>query len=106
MLLHEGLIHIQSQIKPWLLFGESLTLSLKAPTHRPDVQLPYPTTPDLVRVSPNASDVQWLGRCVPTLKSPSGVGRYIETSQHGAICFCTRVNTHLHYYNSILGETL
>ena len=27
MLLHEGLTHIQSQIKPQLLFGESFTLS-------------------------------------------------------------------------------
>ena len=27
MLLHEGLTHIQSQIKPWLLFGESFILS-------------------------------------------------------------------------------
>ena len=27
MLLHEGLTHIQSQIKPWLVFGESFTLS-------------------------------------------------------------------------------
>ena len=27
MLLHEGLTHIHSQIKPWLLFGESFTLS-------------------------------------------------------------------------------
>ena len=26
MHLHEGLTHIQSQIKPWLLFGESFTL--------------------------------------------------------------------------------
>ena len=26
MLLHEGLTHIQSQIKPWLLFGENYTL--------------------------------------------------------------------------------
>ena len=26
MLLHEGLTHIHSQIKPWLLFGESFTL--------------------------------------------------------------------------------
>ena len=28
MLLHEDLTHIQSQIKPWLLFGESFTSSL------------------------------------------------------------------------------
>ena len=27
MLLHEGLTHTQSQIKPWLLFGKSFTLS-------------------------------------------------------------------------------
>ena len=27
MHLHEGLTHIQSQIKPWLLFGESVTLT-------------------------------------------------------------------------------
>ena len=27
MLLHKGLTHIQSQIKPWLLFGKSFTLS-------------------------------------------------------------------------------
>ena len=27
MLLHKGLTHIQSQIKPWLLFGESFSLS-------------------------------------------------------------------------------
>ena len=27
MILHEGLTHIQSQIKPWLLFGESFALS-------------------------------------------------------------------------------
>ena len=27
MLLHKGFTHIQSQIKPWLLFGESFTLS-------------------------------------------------------------------------------
>ena len=26
MLLHKGLTHIQSQIKPWLLIGESFTL--------------------------------------------------------------------------------
>ena len=26
MLLHEGLTHIQSQIKPWLIFGESFAL--------------------------------------------------------------------------------
>ena len=26
MLLHEGLTHIQSQIKPWLLFGENFAL--------------------------------------------------------------------------------
>ena len=26
MLLHKGLTHIQSQIKPWSLFGESFTL--------------------------------------------------------------------------------
>ena len=28
MHLHEGLTHIQSQIKPWLLSGERFTLSL------------------------------------------------------------------------------
>ena len=28
MLLHKGLTHIQSQIKPRLLFGESFTLKL------------------------------------------------------------------------------
>ena len=27
MLLHKGLTHIQSQLKPWLLFGESFALS-------------------------------------------------------------------------------
>ena len=27
MLLHEGLTHIQSKIKPWLLFGESFALT-------------------------------------------------------------------------------
>ena len=35
MLLHKGLTHIQSQIKPWLLIGESFTLmhalQLRAP---------------------------------------------------------------------------
>ena len=29
MHLHEGLTHIQSQIKPWLLSGESFTLTRK-----------------------------------------------------------------------------
>ena len=29
MILHEGLTHIQSQIKPCLLFGESFTLTAK-----------------------------------------------------------------------------
>ena len=29
MLLHGGLTHIQSQIKPWLLFGKSFTLRYK-----------------------------------------------------------------------------
>ena len=28
MLLHESLTQIQSQIKPWLLFGESFTLTV------------------------------------------------------------------------------
>ena len=28
MLLQEGLTHIQSQIKPWLLFGESFNLRM------------------------------------------------------------------------------
>ena len=28
MLLHESLTHIQSQIKPWLLFGESFALRM------------------------------------------------------------------------------
>ena len=32
MLLHEVLIHIQSQIKPWLLFGERFTLSHLLPS--------------------------------------------------------------------------
>ena len=27
MLLHEGLTHIQSQINPWLLFGENFAFS-------------------------------------------------------------------------------
>ena len=40
LLLHTVLTHIQSQIKPQLLFGESFTLSraksIKAPTHHPD----------------------------------------------------------------------
>ena len=30
MLLHEGLTHIQSQIKPWLLFGKSFSLTFKS----------------------------------------------------------------------------
>ena len=29
MLLHEGLTHIQSQIKPWLLIGESFALNVE-----------------------------------------------------------------------------
>ena len=36
MLLHEGLTHIQSQIKPRLLFGESFTLMLSV-TAVPDI---------------------------------------------------------------------
>ena len=27
IIVHKGLTHIQSQIKPWLLFGESFTLT-------------------------------------------------------------------------------
>ena len=29
MILHEGYTHIQSQIKPWLIFGESFTLTTR-----------------------------------------------------------------------------
>ena len=33
--------------------------------------------PDLVRVSPNASDVQWLGWCVPALREQIKDGRML-----------------------------
>ena len=41
---------------------------------KPPMQLNTPNifVPDLVRVSPNASDIQRLGRCVPVLMVKSG----------------------------------
>ena len=48
-------LHVESEQKmsEWLR---------KLPTQ---LNTPNIFVPDLIRVSPNASDVQWLGRCVP-----------------------------------------
>ena len=37
MLLYEGLTHIQSQIKPWLLFGASFTLNRRWIVLNPEI---------------------------------------------------------------------
>ena len=64
------LAHRQSDSPPPQTMHVQLEPTTSAQLRKLPMQLNTPNifVPDLVRVSPNASDVQRLGRCVPAVK--------------------------------------